>query len=308
VSSSAYPPYFPPSSASGTFRPTIALNCRLPVYAGPPGSGGFIQFPGNTFVADPSSAVTLPAGATLPPGPGQAGWGMSYDKALSKWVPVPARWVSPDGGRYAFATTNSIWVQNVADDAHLVLGDGHQWVVVAFLSEGVYASVPNSPGLWLLSDSAAPRQIATTGYWNMATVGQAYGTATSAVPQGASNSIIKLDLKTGAITDWFARANSQAYVFGFDAQGHPIVQVNYQAQYGGNETWLTTGPATGTPIGGSSNYSQPQFGGIPASDSHGIWFQGYAQYPSGAAIVLFVPGSGLYWMSNIGGQLAGGCN
>src|SRR5256885_13144095 len=30
-------------------------SCRLPVYAFGPGSGGFIVFPGSTFVADPRS-------------------------------------------------------------------------------------------------------------------------------------------------------------------------------------------------------------------------------------------------------------
>lgn len=318
--SGAYPPYFPPSSPGGVFTPALSLSCRLPVYAGGSGSGGFIVFPGGTFTADPASAVSLPAGAPTPApmGMGQMGYygSLSYDRAFSKWLPVPLTWVSPDGSRYAFPAGNSIWVQNVADSGHVVLGDGQQlWVIVAFLSDGVYVSGPNSPGLWLLPLAGAPRQIATTGFWRAAAAGAAYGTATSAVPQGASNPILKLDLKTGAITDWFNRGNSQANVLGFDAQGHPVIQVYYQAPPGGMETWLTTGPSTGVPLGGSSSPpaagQPPQLNSTPLGDGHGVWFQATAQYPtppaSTSGMVLYVAGSGTYWMSNISGQVAGGC-
>jgi hypothetical protein len=241
---------------------------------------------------------------------------LSYDRTFSKWLPVPISWVSPDAARYAFPTTNSVWVQNVADSSHVVVGEGQQWFIVAFLSDGIYASAPSSAGLWLLPNSGPPRQIASTGYWRAAAAGAAYGTITSAVPQGASNGIIKLDLKTGAITDWFARGNSQASVIGFDAQGHPVIQLYYPAPSGGSEVWLTTGPSTGVVLGGTgspSYYGQPpQLNSTPLGDRNGIWFQGYMQYPpppaSNQGMVLYVPNSGLYWMSNISGQLAGGCS
>ena len=319
---SAYPPYFPPSSPGGTFTPALSLSCRLPVYAGGSGSGGFIQFPAGTFVADPASAVSLPAGAPTPPpmGMGQMSYygSLSYVSAFSKWLPVPLTWVSPDGSRYAFPSGSSIWVQNVADSGHVVLGDGQQqWAIVGFLSDGVYASAgPNSPGLWLLPLAGPPRQIATTGFWRAAAAGAAYGTATAAVPQGASNPILRLDLKTGAITDWFKRGNSQINLLGFDAQGHPLVQVYYQSPPGGTETWLTTGPSTAVLLGGSSSPpaagQPPLLNGAPLGDSHGVWFQANAQNPtppaSNVGMVLYVAGSGIYWMTNISGQPAGGCN
>src|ERR1700687_3295997 len=162
--SAAYPPFYPPGSGSGGFIPARSLSCRLPVYAGGSGSGGFIVFPGGTFIADPASAVSLPPGAPTPqPMMGQQGY-LSYDRAFSKWLPVPYSWVSPDGSRYAFSTSNSVWVQNVADSAKVLLGEGQPWVIVAYLSEGVYAAPPNAAGLWLLPVSTAPRQIANTGY------------------------------------------------------------------------------------------------------------------------------------------------
>jgi len=309
--SAAYPPFYPPSSGpSGTdFVPALSLSCRLPVYAGPPGSGGFIVFPGGTFVADPTSSVSLPAGAPSPaPGYGYGLTGLTYDGAFSKWLPVPRAWVSPDGSRYAYTSGNSLYVQDVNDATNTALDTTHAWTIVAVLADGVYASVTNTPGLWLLPYSGSPHQIASTGFWQAADNGAAYGTTTSAVPQGASSSVIKLDLATGAISDWFGRTNSQASIVGFDSQGHPIVQVSYTSS--GSEWWLTTAPSTGVPLGGSSGYyGEPTFQGPPVGDGHGIWFPAYYQGFSGNAsgMVLVVPGSGTYWMSNISGQLAGAC-
>jgi hypothetical protein len=309
--SGAYPPFFAPSSGpSGTdFVPALSLNCRLPVYAGPPGSGGFIVFPGGTFVADPNSSVSLPPGAPSPaPGYGFGITGLTYDRAYSKWLPVLRAWVSPDGTRYAYPSASSIYVQDVADSNNVELGSGRAWSIVAVQPEGVYASVAQTAGLWLLPYTGSPRQIATSGYWQAAAAGAAYGTPTSAVPQGASSSIIKLDLATGVISDWFGRPSSQASVSGFDAQGDPIIQVSYTTQ--GIEWWLTTAPSKGVPLGGSNGYyGQVAFQGTPVGDSHGVWFP--ANVPGapngGSGVVLVVPSSGIYGMSNIGGQLAGPC-
>lgn len=312
----AYPPFYGPSTGSGgSFIPARSINCRLPVYAGPPGSGGFVVFPGGSFIADPNSSVALPSGAATPSptaGYGMGGPsypGLTYDRAYSKWLPVAMSSVSPDGSRFAYAmTAGSIYLQNVSDGSRVELGAGQQWTVIGVGADSVYAVNPNGAGLWQLPYSGSPRQIATAGYWRAVAAGAAYGTPTSAVPQGASNGIIRLDLKTGAITDWFSRGNSQATVVGFDVDGHPIVQLYYFNA--GPEWWLTTGPGTGTPIGGTGQYggNRPNFQGAPVGDSQGIWFPGYAPN-AGAGFALYVSGSqpGLYWMSNIGGQLAGPC-
>jgi len=60
------------------------------------------------------------------------------------------------------------------------------------------------------------------------------------------------------------------------------------------------------PYGGATgftSYSQP------FADSQRVWFAGnYSSYGNNAtAVALYVPGHGFYWMSSIGGQLAGGC-
>src|SRR2546425_2264951 len=313
-----YPPFYPPVSPGLDTVARPRLDCRLPVYAGPPGSGGFIVFPGATFIADPASTVTLPptspsAPARPGPGYGQASF-LSYDRPFSRWVPVAANQVTPDGSRYAWAPADGIYVVNVASGAQTELGEGRSWAIAGVQADGVYAGDTNTGGLWLLPYSGTPRQITRTGYWRAATSTAAYGTATSAVPQGVSNTIMRLDLKAGAAVDWFSRPGTTNGVAGFDAKGNPVINVSY-LNGSGSEIWIATSPTSATAIAG---YSSPQYGGAtgfnsyntPVADSHGVWFSGnFQSYNSSATgVALYVPGSGFYWMASIGGQLAGGCS
>jgi hypothetical protein len=312
AASPGYPPspdYYPPLAgpASGSNFPGIALTCRLPVFAGGPGSGGFIAFPGGTFVADPRSAVTAPspspgsASPTPPPYGGNVGWwGTTYDAKYSKWLPVPYAWVSPDGSRYAYPLNGDIYVQSVSGGGQLELGQGRQFSVLDVENDGVYVVAAPNPGLWFLPYSGAARQITASGFWQAASHGAAYGTATSAVPQGATNTILKLDLSSGSATPFFSTVSAQSQVTGFDAQGHPIIQVFY---INGVAIFIATGPNTATVMAAQTHgtYSPPPFPqGTPIADAHGIWYQ------AGNGIVLFANGA-WYPMSNIGGQLAGQC-
>lgn len=322
ASTPAYPPFYPPTSGvgGGPVIPPIQLACSLPVFAGPPGSGGFITFPSGSFTPDPKSGVTLPSpspGSSPQPiggGPGGPGYGYGYpgltwDVAQKKWLPAPYAWVSPDGSKYAYTSPNSIYVQDVAAGTQVELGEGKSWSIVGVLADGVYATNPNVAGLWVLPFSSAARQVTTSGYWQAVTTGAAYGTATSAVPQGVSTTIIRIDLKTGAIdSNWFTRLGSNSYVSGFDGHGNAIIYVN-SFSGGGNEVWISTGPDLGTPIIGSQN--GVFVNGIPIADSHGVWFSASIQNfsnGSNSGQLLYVPNSGVYVMSQIGGQLAGGCN
>ena len=302
--SGSYPPLANPSSSGS---PTVALSCRLPVYAGGPGSGGFIVFPGGTFVADPRSAVTAPspspgsASPTPPPYGGVAGWwGTTYDAKYSKWLPVPYAWVSPDGSRYAYPLNGDIYVENVAGGAQLELGEGQRFTPLDVENDGVYVTATPNAGLWFLPFSGAARQITTAGFWQGASHGAAYGTATSAVPQGAGNTILKLDLKTGASAPFFSRPSVQGQVAGFDAQGHPVISVGYT---NGVAIFIATSPDTATVIAAMTygSYQPPPFpSGTPIADGHGLWFS------AGSGIVLFANGQ-WYAVSSIGGQLAGQC-
>lgn len=315
--SGSYPPFYPPASYGNSVS-TMALNCRLPVYAGGPGSGGFIVFPGGTFVADPSSSVVLPSpsGATAPPqnGPGYGpnSPGLSYDRAYARWLPVPPMWVSPDGKHYAYTQSDGLYAVSVASGSQAELREGGGWWIVGVQNDGVYAGNANAGGLWSFPYSGSARQITSTGYWQAATSTAAYGTTTSAVPQGATNAILRLDLATGKTVDWFTRPETQSSVAGFDGKGNPILNVRYNNN-SGNELWIASGPSNAQAIAGYAvGYYASGFStsGTPVADSHGLWLAGSWSSPgtNATGVVLYVAGSGLYWMSSIGGQLAGGCS
>jgi hypothetical protein len=316
--SAAYPPFQPgTSNASGAFIPDLPLTCRLPVYAGPPGSGGFIQFPGGNFVADGASAVNLPPvtpGAQPPPNYGPYGSAnLSYDQPLARWVPVPHNAISPDGAQYAFAVGSDVYLVDVKAGTVSEVGSGQNWQVVGLSNATVYATVANSPGLWALPFSGTARQVTQTGFWSAVSSTAAYGTPTSATPQGVANTIQRLDLASGQITDWFSVASAQSQISGLDNKGNLVVSVLYFQDNGYAEVWVVTARGVATPIIGNSMGLAVQ--SQSTADSHGLWFtgtqvsrnyNGYYQYGQ-QGIVLYVAGYGVYWMSSLGVQLAGGC-
>ena len=308
--SSGLPPLYPDASASG-WSPAGLLSCRLPIYAGGPGSGGFISFPDGSFVADPRSAVTLPAGAPTPApqggpgyGPGTVFLGLSYDKAYAKWLPVGYDFVTPDGLRYAYAGQDGIYVVKVADSTVSEIGEGHAWTLVDVESAGVYAHGVNAAGLWWIPFSGSGQLITTTGFWQSVGGGAAYGTATSAVPQGVPNTILRLDLKTGAMESWFLADGASSQVAGFDSKGVLLVQTSsFNGDYTGNYVQLWSVPSVGGAkvIVDTFAFKATNFGPPIISDSHGLWSS------NGQAIFVLVQGDGLHRAAGVGGQLAGGC-
>ncbi len=306
-SSGVFPPFAPGASPGSSQGPGLALNCRLPIFAGGPGSGGFIAFPNGSFIADPRSAVSVPSpspGSASPPpqyGYGWQGWfGTTYDQAYSKWLPVPYRWVTPDGTRYAYpGQPDGIYVQNVATGTQIEVGEGKSWQILDVQSTAVYAITGQTGGLWRLPFSGTATQITSTGYWQaLSPNGFAYGTATSSVPQGAGNTILQLNLATGATVEFFTASFHQSSVAGLDSAGNPIIYVQAQPAI---QIWIGLSAGRANPIADLS-YTNFYPNGTPIADRHGIWLAG------GNGIVLYVPGGGWYLMSSIGGQLAGGCS
>jgi hypothetical protein len=299
---SGFPPFSYP--ASGGFPPGLALSCRLPIYAGGPGTGGFVAFPNGNFIADPRSAVSVPSpspgGPTPQPQYGYSGWfGTWYDRAYSRWLPAPYRWVTPDGTRYAYpGRPDGIYVQNVTNGTQVELGEGTFWQVLDVDSAGVYAVTGSTGGLWRLTFSGTVTQIVSTGYWQAVGGGFAYGTPTAQVPQGATNTILRLDLRNGSTTEYFSVQSMQSSVPGMDGAGNPIIYVSGPNVF---DVFIATAPYTATRIA-SLNGTNFWPNTPPIPDRHGLWFSG------GNGIALYVQGVGWYKMSAIGGSLAGGCN
>jgi len=230
-------------------------------------------------------------------GPSYPGWfGTTYDSAYSKWLPVGSRWVSPDGAHYAFPLVGDIFVQNVAGGPGLDLANGEGLTVLDVDNAGVYAIKPNAPGLRYLPFSGAEKQVSASDFWQGVSHGFAYGTITSSVPAGATNTILRLDVQRGTVINFFSQSGGMSGLTGFDLQGHPIVQVTYQ---GGAAVYLVTGLNSSMAIAGTSEgYGMFPYG-QPIADSHGLWW-------GGGGIILFANGR-WYWMSSLSAQLAGPC-
>jgi hypothetical protein len=287
-----------------TYGSTLA--CSLPVYAGPPGSGGFITFPGGAFVADPKSSVAAPSPPRqAPPTPPLSGYGqypgLAYDRQYSRWVPVPYRQLSEDGSHYAFVSGSAAYAVTVSTNALQQLGSGQSWTIVDVKNEGVYAGVPNAAGLWLLTYDGAAHQLSSSGYWQAVGGGAAYGTATSAVPSGAANVIIRFDLKTGTTSDWFTVPAQTSVVAGFDTSGATIIYYDTNPGFGlsGGRVWLVSSP-TSSHLLDDSSHGGMYVNGPPIADKNGIWF-------NGNGIDLLVPNVAIYGVSSFGASLAGPC-
>ncbi len=229
---------------------------------------------------------------------------MSYDATHSRWLPVWTIWVAPDGNHYAYPSTNSIYLVDASTGTQVELGAGHPWAVLKVMNDRVYATIPNAAGFWVLPFSGTPKQVTTSGYWQAASGSAAYGMQTSAVPQGVATKLIKLDISTGNISDWFTKDGATSTVIGFDLVGDPIIQGSFD---NGWVIWLTKTPTSVTVI--ANSFENFWIQGPPVADSHGIWFPAYFQgYGNTQGFVLYIPGSGTYWLASLGGQLAGGCS
>jgi hypothetical protein len=321
----AFPPFRAPTA--GDQGPTLELSCRIPVSAGPLGSGGFITFPGGKFTADPTSAAKAmsPVHAPSPPpsvfNGSYGSAGLSYSLAYTRWLPVSLSSVTPDGSRFVYGSPHfAIYVVDVASGDASEVGAGRNWNIVGVQNEGIYATILSNslgvhdpPGLWLIPYSGEVTQITKTGYWQAAASGAAYGQANlSGVAGDPNNTIIRLDLRSGAVTDWFIRLDGWSNVFAIDGAGNALITVGYSN--GEGELWITTAPKIAVPI---LNTDQGLFlTGHPFTDSHGIWLP--IAYHLSPGVALYVVGDGLYWMSGAsiaptriqaesGTQLAGGC-
>lgn len=238
-----------PSVPSPT--PTPA-SCRLPIAGGDApvdgrpgdgmtGHGGFLDLPAGTFSADPASLG-------------------SYDRAVSRWLPVAREWVAPDGSRYAFGDPPAgvVHVVDAASGADRTFRVASPMAVVSFESDGVYvagvvASSGAAPrGLSVLDPgTGAVRQVVADGRWVIVGGGIAYGQdldPAAAPPAGgapgAANRVRRLDLRTGAVTSVASYPGASAQVLG--AYGpDPLIGVTAGAIYtvfAGAGTTLFTGP------------------------------------------------------------------
>lgn len=172
--------------------------------------------------------------------------------------------------------------------------------------EGVYVtSTGGQGGLWLLDYSGGVKQVESSGFYQLAAFGYAYGTVTPFVPQGGNNVIVRLNLKTGQTANWFTRPGLESKVVGVTLDGTPIIEASDRTSA---QVWL----GTQTPkllhvaVLDSTRQSPPYMGYQPQQpvyaitalgDQAGIWVATYD------GLFLYTDKAGWEFASSTTGQL-----
>ncbi len=332
TSPTAHPQNSPqPTTATATASlPLVAVgfSCRLPIFradfgsANPAPEVGFISFPAGTvnFAPGPQNHYSQQ----------QVSWpyipsrGFYFDRAFSRWVPVPRGAVSPDGKHYAYmlAGERAMHVVDVAtgsDQAFPAVPAGstpERYIALNYASEGLYLGLGYEGSvrdLWLMDPTTgAIRKVADlddiraidgsavwTGSFNPADPNPAPGGL-----RKSANSVDRFDLVTSARTTWLYMPGTALGVVGLDQAGHPILESSHGSD--DLEVQLLTGSGTAQLIFGGPRRQLENLGGTmsfggPIADNHGVWFG------SSTGIYLYAPTVGLQKVSNQAAYPGNGC-
>ncbi len=303
-----------PNALAGLPVTRVDFSCRLPVVTGTGGGdgityqGGFINFPGGALTQDPAGVIQSRyfeqdlATAATPVLHGTGGYPF-YDRAQSRWVPASASESLPDGSGYAYAATayqtnvQKIYVVSVASGnaRAFTLPSPERAGVADYGLNGVYlfsGSALGGPGegVWLLS----PGTGVVTQSWvihSVWTVRDGYAWVARLDPRdntvwppaelAPANSLVRIDLATGAEMVWFYRAGTYPWLLGLDSMDRPIVTY---FENGTNQMRLIDRPGSPGQLIYAGNTGM--FESIQADGSR-LWFG------SKDGIYLYTPNRGL---------------
>jgi hypothetical protein len=294
---------------------TVNFSCRLPIWT-PTNKGAFVSFPTGTVSVDPNPPATV----------GSA-WGLYYDRAFSRWLPVPRQAVSPDGKHYAYGKPGvdqtKVATMHVVDVAtgkdHVFATPSTDWFVpygvLDYTSDGVYliTNYEVSHGLALMNPVTGVIKPVADLFNIQASGGNKtfwVGSVNSADahPVGGigiqPNQIDRFSLDDRKRVAWFYRPSTAPLVIGSDAQGHPFVwAVNgrngvVDGDYGAELILLSSPQSRQSIFNGSAQLFGSSIATI--SDSHGTWFG------TDRGIYLYT-GTYLMKVSNQPGYPANGC-
>jgi len=250
-----------PSGPVVTGTPT-SLKCRLPVDSPTTSSteplGGWITFPTGDFARDPESL----AGRLPPHAP-------SYDRPLSRWVPVEHQYLSPDGTSYilhndaSLPKPNDFYVVDVKTGTRkfVLSGDGPpqapaSWTVVTYATEGVYlwsTGLQTIPGLWLLDPTQGTvRLIDGSHYWGAVANGAAWAIDPPFGGTASTYRIFRLDLISGAVATWY-EGNTPVGLVAPTPDADVLVSLG---QNGSGRLQLLSSPNQPVPLGVPSDFPQ----------------------------------------------------
>jgi photosystem II stability/assembly factor-like uncharacterized protein len=288
----------PPTSSPVALLPVTdpGFTCRLAVDSRldvSPLIGGVVAVPGGPLKYDPAAplAAVNEQRWTLetPSQPVLKGTvGLTFDAPFSRWVPASPELLSSDGSEYVWmetyeppqrlhvtkvvdGTDRNFAVDKPLDSDHfgsipIPLGMTKDGVFLTYGWEGTY-------GVWRL-DLASGSLTKVTG---LPSPSYGAGAVWVEVTRGPNrvgmysdgDTLARVDLKSGAVQDWFHRDNVLIRHIGFDLDGNPWVQAMKFDQVAGPqafEIWRVRGPGQADLIISGQHVSRV------LADSHGTWF------------------------------------
>jgi hypothetical protein len=293
-------------------------------------SGGFVTFPAATFISDPAGGMHsryLEGGLATDQPPilngSPQGGPPYYNSAQRRWVPASAAQSTADGAFYAYGTginlvkeSPSVRVVDIAHDTEKIftpVAPGMEtpaaFFVLDFDASGVYFMTWRGDrfgsGVWLLNPTTGAVRILTRVpdvmkvRGGFAWVGR-LDPRDPSPPSGVANrqiynSLVRVDLKTGAEVIWYYNAGHSVWLKGLDSRDHPLVTVATGPDYpiDSSEIRLIDTPGgTGALIydgGGHSGTWSPDALWLtePQADNGRLWFG------SSRGLYLYTPAGGL---------------
>lgn len=249
--------------------------------------GAFLSFPAGTVSIDPNAHGLVDH------------WGLYYDRAFSRWLPVPRQAVSPDGKHYAYGQRapdqTKVATMHVVDvatgDDHVFATPSTEWFirfnVLDYASEGIYlyTNYEIAIGVSLMDpNTGAIRAVASLLDIQASAGNRTFwvGSVNPADPHPLGgigiqpNQIDRFDAVDGKRVPWFYRPGTAPRVIGSDREGHPIVWVvtGNNGVVGDDsvaELMLLMDPQSRRSIfKGSAGFLGQNVQSI--ADSHGVWF------------------------------------
>jgi hypothetical protein len=292
----------------------VDFSCRLPITT-PDNQGAFVTFPSATVRFDPQAKGLADH------------WGLYYDRAFSRWLPVPREAVSPDGKHFSYGERGAnqsemprMHVVDVATGAdHVFTASTGAWFVpyevLDYAAEGIYlfTAYEIAVGVAVMNPTTGAIQALASLPDIQASAGNRafwVGSVNPADPNPLGgieiqpNQIDRFSLVDSKRVPWFYRPGTAPRVIGSDLQGHPIVLVvngrngvidgDYDA-----EILILMSPQSKRSIFiGSAGIVNSMF--VTISDSHGTWFG------SDHGLYLYT-GTAFIKVSNQPGYPAQGC-
>jgi hypothetical protein len=278
-----------PSPAASNPSPVALLpvtdpgfTCRLAVGTGWFGSdstGGFVAVPRGAFHRDLAAPTVI-------------GSGLAFDAPFSRWVAAKPEVISSDGSKYA-------WIERQGETSNHLLhvtevsgGSDRSYAVgpaQATDSEGHFAPVPVALAVTQDSVFLTYGWEGTWSVWRLdlgnGSLAKITGLPSPSYGAGAiwlelqrgpnqvgmysdGDTLARLDLKSGAVQDWFHRDNVVVRYLGVDQDGNPWAQaITFRTMDPRvPEIWRVRGPGQADLV-----LSGQQFSRV-ITDKHGTWF------------------------------------